>query len=268
MQKRIALLYDFDYTLAPNYMHSYGLMQEFGFNDCKEFFKENDKLAIDPNMDMCLSLMCGILEQAKRDNKIVTKEFLNNCGKNIQYYEGVTEWFDKINKIGAKYGYVVEHFIISSGLKELLDGSSIAKHFKRIYANFYAYKNDEAFWPSQVVNYTSKTQYIYRVRKNILDDLGSVDKINEKMADEDCLPFENIIYLGDSETDIPSFTVIKNSGGLSICVYENNNPKARKTAQKCFIEGRVNYFTPADYREGSDLYNLIKDYIENICLKK
>ena len=143
--------------------------------------------------------------------------------------------------------------------------TTYGNNFKRIYANFYAYKEGVAFWPSQVVNYTSKTQYIYRVRKNVLDNLSELDKINEKMSVDEVLPFKNIIYLGDSETDIPSFKVVKNSGGLSICVYDKDSPKARKVAQKCFIEGRVNFFTAADYSEGSDLYNLIKDYIESIA---
>ena len=264
MQKKVAILYDFDYTLAKGYMHEYGLMQDMGYDSAKDFFMANEKLAIDTEMDMCLSLMCGILEHAKLQGKSVTKEYLKNFGKDIKYYSGVEEWFDKVNEIGRSLGYEVEHFVVSSGLKEIIEGTSIAGKFKRIYANFYAYKDGFAFWPSQVVNYTSKTQYIYRVRKNVLDHLRELDKINEKMSDDEVLPFKNIIYIGDSETDIPSFKVVKNSGGLSICVFDKSNSKARKVAQKCFIEGRVNYFTPADYSEGSDLFNLIKDYIESI----
>lgn len=264
MQNKVAILYDFDYTLAKGYMHQYGLMQDMGYDNAYEFFKANERLAGDEDMDMCLSLMCGILQHAKLQGKVVSKEYLQSFGKNIQFYDGVKDWFDKINQIGEASGCEVEHYIVSSGLKEIIEGCEIADKFKRIYANFYAYKDGEAFWPSQVVNYTSKTQYIYRVRKNVLDNLGDFDKINEKMADGDVLPFKNIIYLGDSETDIPSFKVIKNSGGLSICVYDKESSKARKVAQKCFIEGRVNFFTSADYQEGSDLFNLIKDYIESI----
>ena len=265
MQKRIALLYDFDYTLAKGYMQQYGIMQDMGYDDVYKFFDANEKLAIDTEMDMCLSLMCGIIEHAKIQGKSVTKEYLQSFGKDIVYYDGVKEWFDKINEIGRNLGYEIEHYIVSSGLKEIIEGSEIAHNFKRIYANFYAYKDGIAFWPSQVVNYTSKTQYIYRVRKNVLDNLSDLGKINEKMANDEVLPFKNIIYLGDSETDIPSFKVVKNSGGLSVCVYDKDSPKARKVAQKCFIEGRVNFFTSADYTEGSDLYHLIKDYIESIA---
>lgn len=265
MQKRIALLYDFDYTLSKGFMQQFGLMQDLGFDDINEYFKECERLSLDSQMDMCLSSMCGILEMAKNKGKIVTKEYLKQFGKDIEYFNGVTEWFEKINKIGENFGFEIEHYVISSGLKEIIEGSIIAKYLKRIYANFFAYKNDVAFWPSQVVNYTSKTQYIFRVRKNVLDDLASLDKVNAKMKEDEVLPFKNIIYLGDSQTDIPSFKVVKNSGGLSICVYEEDSEESKKTAQKCFIEGRCTYFAPADYSEGSDLYSLISDYIVNLC---
>ena len=265
MQKRIALLYDFDYTLAHGFMQQFGLMQNLGFDDINAYYKECERVSLDSEMDMCLSMMCGILELAKRKGKVVTKEYLRSFGKDIEYYDGVTEWFDKINSIGASFGYEIEHYIISSGVKEIVEGSSIAKYFKRVYANFFAYKDGVAFWPSQVVNYTSKTQYIFRVRKNVLDDLSSLDKINAKMRDDEVLPFKNIIYLGDSQTDIPSFKVVKNSGGMSICVYEGNNEEARKVAQKCFVEGRCNYFSEADFKEGSDLFSVISDYIKTIC---
>ena len=268
MQRRIALLYDFDYTLANGFMQEFGLMQEFGFNDVVRYFRACEKVSLEKDMDLCLSSLCGILELAKQHNKKVTKEYLKQFGKDIRYFEGVESWFDKINTIGREYGYEIEHYVVSSGVKEIVEGSKIAPYFKRIYANFFAYKEGVAFWPAQVVNYTSKTQYIYRVRKNVLDDLSSLDKINEKMADDEVLPFKNIIYIGDSQTDIPSFKVVKNSGGLSVCVYDPKSESSRKTAQKCFIEGRVNYFTPADYREGSDLYSLIKDYILNISKQK
>lgn len=239
-------------------------MQDLGFDNVINFFRACEAVSIDENMDMCLSMLCGIIELAKKQNKTITMDYLKQFGKEVEYFNGVLEWFDKINNIGKEAGYVIEHYVISSGVKEIIEGTKIAKHFKRIYANCFAYKDGVAFWPSQVVNYTSKTQYVYRVRKSVLDDLRSLGKINEKMKEEDVLPFKNIIYLGDSETDIPSFKVIKNNGGLSICVFDPNNDTTRVVAQKCFLEGRVNYFAPADYREGEDLYNFIKNYILNI----
>lgn len=264
MKNKIAILYDFDLTLSRDYMQSYGLMQDLGFNDIIKFFRTNDELANDVNMDMCLSNMCGVLELIKAQGKRATREYFNKFGKDIEYYDGVLEWFDKINAIGSEYGFEVEHFVISSGIKEIIEKSEVAKYFTRIYANSYAYKNDEAFWPSQIVNYTSKTQFIYRVRKHALDDLRLMDKVNEKMDEEDMIPFSNIIYIGDSETDIPSFKVVKNSGGVSICVYDKSKTQAKKIAQKCFIEGRCNYFVPADYTEGKELFKLVSNYITGL----
>ena len=267
MQKRIALLYDFDYTLSNGFMQEFGLMQDLGFDDVYEFFKANDEIVEDNDMDKCLSLLGGVLLQAHNHGKKVTKEYLRSFGKDIKYFPGVEEWFDKINAVGRVLGYEIEHYIISSGMKEIIEGTSIAKNFKRIYSNFYAYKDGEAFWPSQVVNYSSKIQFIYRVRKNILDNLSCLKEINEKMPKDKQLPFEQIIYLGDSQTDIPSFKVVKNSGGMSICVYSPNEPSSKEVAKKCYDEGRVNIYLEADYREGSELFTLIKNYIENIARK-
>ena len=265
MNKRIAILYDFDFTLSKDYMQSYGLAQEFGFKDAREFFDACDARTYDNQMDLCLSVLGGTLQLAQEQGKPLTRELLQRCGKDVEYYDGVLEWFDKINKIGKKCGFEIEHYIVSSGIKEIVEGTKIAKYFKRIYSNFYSYRDGVAFWPSQIVNFTSKTQYIYRIRKNALDDLSSLKKINQKMPASQVLDFKNILYIGDSETDIPSFKIVKNSGGFSICVYDKENEKARKLAHKCMIEGRVNCYMPADYTEGSDLFNLIKDYIENIA---
>ena len=265
MQKRIALLYDFDYTLAKGFMQQFGLMQDLGYSNVMEFFRACEAAFNNPDIDMCLSMMGGTLKIAKHRGRKVTKEYLKACGKNVVYFPGVDEWFQKINAVGAKYGYEIEHYIISSGLKEIIEGTTIYPYLKRVYSNFFCYNEaGEAYWPCQVVNYTSKTQYIYRVRKNALDELGSLVKINSKMSDDEVLPFKNIIYLGDSQTDIPSFKVVKNSGGMSICVYEEDNPNSKQVARQCFVEGRVNYYLPADYREGSDLFELIRTYIENI----
>lgn len=261
MHKRITLLYDFDYTLCDGYMQQFGLMQEFGYDDVFKFFKANEGVLDDPDMDLCLSNMAGMIFGAREKGKNLTREYLQSFGKEIKYFPGVEDWFEKINKIGRDLGYEIEHYVISSGIKEIIEGTTIAKYLKRIYANFYAYRDGVAVWPSQVVNYSSKIQYIYRVRKNILDHLSDLNAVNEKMPVEDQLPFENIIYLGDSETDIPSFKVVKKGGGLSVCVYKEDSERARSIAEKCFSENRVNCFRKANYTEGSDLFNTIKDYI-------
>lgn len=266
MQNKIALLYDFDFTLSSGYMQEFGLMQDLGYDDVYSFFRDCDGCYSGDDMDRCLRLMGGTREIAKTKGKRLTYEYLKSFGKDIKYYNGVKEWFKKINAIGKELGYEVEHYVISSGFRELLEGATIAKYFKRIYANFYAYdKEGKAIWPAQVVNYTTKTQYIYRVRKNMLDNLASVDEINRKIPDEEELPFSHMIYLGDSETDIPSFKMIKTRGGRAICVYAPGSEKARNVAERCLKEGRVNHFAPADYRENSELFNYVKDYINSIA---
>lgn len=268
MQKRIALLYDFDYTLSPGFMQGFGLAQDLGFDDVYQYFDACDEMLGDKDTDMCLSLLAGTLFFSKAKGKFVSREYLQQYGKNIEYYPGVKEWFDRLTALGSMYGYEVEHYIISSGHKEIIEGTSIAKNFKRIFANFFAYNdNGEAYWPSQVVNYTSKTQYIYRIRKNVLDNLASLEEVNARMEEEEMLPFTNMIYIGDSQTDIPSFRVIKSGGGLSICVYDQGNPKAKIVAMKCYSDGRVNNAVPADYRVGSELYDVITSYMENIMQK-
>lgn len=267
MQKRIAILYDFDYTLCKGYMQQFGLMQEMGYTEIYDFFKGCEMSLNDNNVDLCLSNMYGVLSASKENGKKVTREYLQSLGRNIKYFPGVEEWFEKINSIGKSLGYDIEHYVVSSGMKEIIEGTTIAKHLKRIYANFYAYKNGEAVWPGQVVNYSSKIQYIYRVRKNVLDNLSCLKEVNEKLPDDKVLPFENIIYLGDSETDIPSFKVVKNSGGLSVCVYNGGDKKSEDIANKCYIEGRVNEYVAADYTEDSELFTLIKNYITKVAQK-
>lgn len=261
--KRFAILYDFDYTLSKGFMQDFGLVQDLGYKTVYEFFDDASHFPGAEDMDLCLSLLLCILSRSKQKGKKVTREYLQKYGKNVEFYPGVKEWFKNINAIGKKHGFDIEHFVISSGNKEIIEGTPIAKYFKRIYANFYAFGEDgEAYWPSQIVNYTTKLQYVYRVRKNILDDLASTVEINEKLSQDKVLPFEYIIYIGDSQTDIPSFKVIKQNGGASICVYDSTQ-KALDTAKKCFNDGRVNFIAPADYSKNSELSNIIINIIKN-----
>ncbi|MBE5738904.1 MAG: haloacid dehalogenase-like hydrolase [Clostridiales bacterium] len=265
---RVALLYDFDCTLSDGFMQENKLAKDLGFSSAIEFFLACDARFQDGDLDMCLGHLLGTIEFAKEKGIDITKEYLQSCGKNITFYKGVTEWFDKINAVGKKLGLEVEHYVISSGVREIIEGSAIADKFKRIYGCFYLYRDGKAIWPSQVANYTTKTQYIHRVRKGAIDNLASLIEVNKKMTEDEMLPFKNMIYLGDSQTDIPSFKTVKVGGGLSICVYDEKNEHTREVAQECFIEGRVNYFAPADYSENRELFQLIKNYLENIAGKE
>lgn len=267
-RSRVALLYDFDLTLSKGFMQEYKLAHDLGFDNAIDFFRACDTTFVDNDIDMCLSSMLGVLEFAKDKGINVTREYLQSCGKDIEFFDGVAEWFDKINAVGKKLGLKVEHYIISSGMKEIIEGSAIADKFERIFACMYYYKDGLAIWPSQVSNYTIKTQFIHRIRKGAVDNLSSSTEVNKKMDDNDKMAFKNMIYLGDSQTDIPSFKTVKVGGGLSICVYDENNLHSREVAQECFIEGRVNYFAPANYTEDRELFQLIKNYLESIAGKE
>lgn len=262
--KKVALMYDFDYTLSPAFMQNF-MLKEFKV-DIESFWKECNDFGVKHNMDSVLAYMYKIIEFCKKENIKLTEKWLNNIGKKITLYEGVEGWFNRITEFGKTIGLDVEHYIISSGNKEILDGTSIAKYFKRIYASSYAYDDDGiAFWPTQVVNFTTKTQYIFRIKKNILDDLNEQKKINQKM--KPYVNYDHMLYFGDGFTDIPSMKVIKDKGGYSICVYDEKNLKAKETAEQILKDKRVNYIAPTNYTQNSQIDNLVKDILKEIVIK-
>lgn len=265
---KIAIMYDFDLTLAPYYMQENGLIPRLNISS-KDFWDKSNLYDKKLNMDMVLGYMFAVYDTCKEKNIKLTSEFLNQCGENVEFYNGVLEWFENINKYGKKMGFEVEHYIISSGSKEIIEGTKIAKYFKKIFASYFAYdENGEAFWPCQVVNYTTKTQYIFRIRKNLLDDLSDCHQINQKEQDRSILiPFENMIYIGDGETDIPCFKLINEKGGKSLCVYNENNQSQKECAVKIFTDKRVNACARADYSKQGELYLLVTGFINELATK-
>lgn len=263
----VAIMYDFDETLSPNYMQEYGLLPRLN-TDANLFFSDCEKFGQENNMDSILAYMFKILEYAKRAGVDITYHDLVTQGKVIEFFDGVETYFDAINRYGESIGLKVEHYIISSGLKELIEGSKIAHHFKRIFACTFAYdKNSVAFWPAQVVNYTTKTQYLFRIKKDKLDNLYNQREVNEYVADKErLLAYKRMIYLGDGFTDIPCMKVVKDKGGTSICVYNPVKQKAKMEAEKIFADTRVNFIAPADYRENSQLFSLLKDVLMRISI--
>lgn len=194
---------------------------------------------------------------------LFTKDRLAYHGSKVTFFEGVEEWFERIRKYGEENNVIVEHYIISSGLKEMIEGTSIAKAgvFERIYASsFYYNSKGVAVWPAQAINYTNKTQFLFRIEKGVLDinDPG----VNEYFAPEDIrVPFRNIIYIGDSETDVPCMKLVNTYGGHSIGVY-NNDTLDKSKVYKMLSDNRIKYFAPADYREGSEIDALVKAIID------
>lgn len=255
----IAVCYDFDKTLTPTDMQAQGYIQAVGY-DVPDFWLESNRLAEKNDMDQNLAYMYKMIREAE-GNLIFTRDTLEEYGSRVTLYPGVKEWFARIREYGETLGVIVEHYIISSGLKEMIDGTSVAGEFERIYASsFYYNERGVAQWPAQVVNYTNKTQFLFRIEKGVLDvnDPG----VNEYFPPEDIrVPFRNMIYIGDSDTDIPCMKLVNANGGHSIGVYDAETREKTKVYQM-MRDGRIGYFAPADYREGSELDTLVKTIVD------
>lgn len=256
----VAICYDFDKTLSPDDMQAQGYIQSVGYN-VAEFWRETNEFAKENQMDTNLAYMYKMIQKA-HGKLPFTKETLQNYGERVGLFNGVIEWFNRINEYGKEQGVTVEHYIISCGLKEMIDGTALAKQnvFKRIYASsFYYDENGQALWPAQVINYTNKTQFLFRISKGVLD--VSDESVNDSMQpDEFRVPFKNMIYIGDSATDIPCMKLINSYGGHSIGVFDPENQDKTKV-HKMMRDGRIKYYAPADYTENSELDSLVKTII-------
>ena len=258
-QPVVAICYDFDKTLSPDDMQAQGFIQSVGYG-ISDFWQESNGLAECNDMDQNLAYMFKMLDTAE-GHLLFTKDTLLQYGAQVRLFPGVMDWFRRIREYGEDHGVIVEHYIISSGLKEMIEGTAIANEFEKIYAStFYYNEKGVAKWPAQVVNYTNKTQFLFRIEKGVLDinDPG----VNESFAPEDIrVPFRNMIYIGDSDTDIPCMKLVTTYGGHSIGVY-NSDTLDKTKVYKMMREGRIRYFAPADYSEGTQLDELVKTIID------
>lgn len=255
----VAICYDFEKTLTPDDMQAQGFIQSVGY-DIDSFWKKSNGLAEENGMDQNLAYMYTMLQESQ-GKVLFTKQGLKEYGSKIQLFPGVEEWFERIRTYAENKGVILEHYIISSGLKEMIEGTKVASSFEKIYASSFLYnERDVAVWPAQVVNYTNKTQFLFRIEKGTLDinDSG----VNEFFAPEDLrVPFRNMIYIGDSDTDIPCMKLVNVNGGHSIGVY-NPETKKKEKVYKMMHDNRIKYFAPADYQEGSELDTLVKAIID------
>ena len=242
-------------------MQAQGYIQSVGYN-IADFWKKSNSLATDNEMDQNLAYMYT-MKQESEGKVLFTKEQLEEYGASVQLFPGVEQWFERIREYGKTKGVIVEHYIISSGLKEMIEGTSVAKAgaFEKIYASsFYYNEKGVAVWPAQVVNYTNKTQFLFRIEKGVLDINDPV--INEPFSPEEMrVPFRNMIYIGDSDTDIPCMKLTNSYGGHSIGVY-NAETMDKTKVYKMMRDGRIKYFAPADYTEGTELDLLVKAIID------
>ena len=259
----IAIMYDFDKTLCTRDMQEYTFFPNLGI-EASDFWNEANKLRENNKMDQVLSYMYLMFKKTIDNNRSLKRDYLNKMGKNIELFPGVVDWFSRINEYGRSLGVEIEHYIISSGLKEIIEGSEIGQNFKCIFASEFFYNEDgNAMWPKLAVNYTNKTQFLMRINKGILD-ISDDNRLNDKMIeDERRISTSNMIYLGDGFTDVPCMKLTKENGGVSIAVYTDKNCD---TAKKLLNDGRINYMVPADYREGTEIDEIVKKTIKAMVI--
>ena len=246
----VALIYDFDKTLSPKDMQEYGFLPGLSI-DPDAFWADCRHFAVKHRTDGVLAYMFMMRFAAARAGRPLTREALESLGRSIEFYPGVESWFDRANAIGSAAGVRVEHYIISSGLKEIIDGSRIAGAFKAVFAASYVYdESGQAIWPATDVNYTAKTQYLFRINKGILDVTNDYDLNAHTPEYLRRVPFANMIYFGDGLTDVPSMKMTKLKGGCSIVVYA---PGGSALAEEMLLQRRADFALPADYREGGEL---------------
>lgn len=255
-----AILYDFDSTLATTDMQAFGFIPALGMTP-GEFWDETTKFSNETGCERTLSYLYTMKRIAKEKGIKLDREFLKACGKDIEFFPGVLSWFQRINEYGKAHGVRVEHYLISSGNKEIVEGCAIAKEFKKMYACEYLFDKEtkEIYWPKLMINYTQKTQYFFRISKGVYDETDDVG-VNEKKPDRR-IPYGNIVYIGDGMTDIPAMIIVKNNGGKSIAVY----PKGKEEKIASLKEdGRVNYACLADYSAGKQLEKILHLIIQSI----
>lgn len=259
----VALIYDFDGTLIPGNMQEFGLLQSFGYDNPSDFWSLCDQIAKTNDAGGIAVVMYAIQAEAKRVGIPCTREMLRQAGQNVTFFKGVKDWFSTINQYGAMLGIQVKHYVISSGIKEMIEGCEIGGEFEQIYACTYLYDSEgEACWPAVVVDYTKKTQFLFKINKGI-SEVSDKTRINTFIpSDERAIPFERIIYFGDGETDVPCMRTVKAEGGYSLAVY--GNEKKREVAHQLLSEGRVNFACETDYSTGSEMMEIVKLILNKI----
>ena len=257
----VALIYDFDKTLCDRDMQEYAFIPNLGITP-DEFWNETAALAKENKMDKILACMYMMKEKSAQLGKPLKRKDFVKLGDKVEFYPGIIEWFSRINEYGNSFGIEIEHYIVSSGLKEIIEGTKISKYFKEIYACEFLYNEEGyAIWPAMSVNYTTKTQFLSRINKGVLD-ISDDKTLNTKMLDEERrISTKNMIYIGDGFTDIPSMRMVREKGGYAIAVYQKNKIDIVKDLLK---EDRVDYTVPTNYCENSPIDTLVKEILNEM----
>lgn len=258
----VAIMYDFDKTLCTKDMQDYSFIPSLGMTE-SEFWSFANELGTNEHMDSVLAYMYAMVKMSKDKNIPLLRQKLVDMGRNVELFSGVESWFERISDFGSEQGVQVEHYVISSGMKEIIEGTSISKYFKSIFACEFLYdENGNGIWPKTDVNYTNKTQFVYRINKGVLDVANDND-LNRSMPDDSKrVPFCNMIYIGDGLSDVPCMKMMKAYGGYSIAVYQNRDSKVEDLLKN----DRVDYIYPADYSAGTGLDTTVRNIIRKMAI--
>ena len=259
----MAIVYDFDGTLAPGRMQDRQFIPDTLMMDVTQFWQEVNQTSRDHEADPILTYMYAMLQKCRDAGVRVTREDLAVRSGETHFYPGVDRWFGRNNRYAQKRGIQLQHYCISSGNAEIIEATPIAPEFHRIYASRFMYDpQGNAVWPAVAINFTTKTQYLFRINKGALDQKDT-PMINQYIPREArAVPFENMVYLGDGETDIPCFRVIRDMGGMAIAVHD---PGCHEAARQYLKEGRVDALAPADYRQDTLLDQLVRNRIDLVA---
>lgn len=258
----VAIMYDFDKTLCTKDMQDYSFIPSLGMTE-SEFWSFANELGTNEHMDSVLAYMYAMVKISKDRNIPLLRQKLVDMGRNVELFSGVESWFERISDFGSEQGVQVEHYVISSGMKEIIEGTSISKYFKSIFACEFLYdENGNGIWPKTDVNYTNKTQFVYRINKGVLDVANDND-LNRSMPDDSKrVPFCNMIYIGDGLSDVPCMKMMKAYGGYSIAVYQSRDSKVEDLLRN----DRVDYIYPADYSAGTGLDTTVRNIIRKMAI--
>jgi hypothetical protein len=254
-------MYDFDKTLSPRDMQEYAFIPKIGMEP-QAFWDECAKTMRENNMDQILAYMYVMYAKA-RNKMVLTRDVFRAQGRSVQLFPGVPSWFGRVNRYAGQKGLTVEHYIISSGLKEIIEGTKIADEFKMIYAAEFLYdQGGVAVWPAMAVNFTSKTQFLFRINKGVLD-VTENNLLNQYTPqNKRRIPFTHMIYIGDGLTDIPCMKLTKLNGGHSIAVYQGERSQQ---ANEWLLDERVDFAAQADYQKGSTLEQIVLSILDQIA---
>ena len=258
-----ALLYDFDKTLCTTDMQNYAFIPSLGLTPA-DFWAKANRMGRAFHMDGILAYMFAMIRESEAAGRPFTRTDLVEKGRDIVFFPGVRDWFPRISAFGEALGLQVEHYVISSGLREIIEGSGISGFFTEVYASEFHYdEQGRPVWPKLAVNYTNKTQFVFRINKGVLD-VSDDRGLNDSMPDESKrIPFANMAYIGDGLSDVPCMKTMRVCGGTAIAVWQESN---RAGVEELLRRGRADYIFPADYREGSALEGTVQDLLRKIAV--